>query len=128
MPPEGERLNGVEVVRLERWVSRGLPWPQTDEATLARNRSLAEDAQIAAVRKQHWAFQPIADPPLRAVRDAAWARTPLDRFVLAELEKRGLSPSPTADRVTLLRRLSFDWIGLPPTPEQIDAFVADTAP
>ena len=76
----------------------------------------------------HWAFQPIRDPALPAVTDIAWCRTALDRFILARLEKDGLRPAPAADRRTLIRRATFDLTGLPPTAEDIDAFVADEAP
>jgi hypothetical protein len=75
-----------------------------------------------------WAFQPPADPPVPAVRDTAWAKTPLDRFILARLEAAGLKPVPPADKRTLLRRATFDLTGLPPTPREIDAFLADETP
>src|SRR5207253_2608857 len=80
------------------------------------------------VAAKHWAFQPIRRPALPAVKDRRWARTPLDLFVLARLEAAGLTPAPEADRATLLRRLSFDLTGLPPAPEEIDAFLADDRP
>jgi hypothetical protein len=128
MPPEGEKLTPVEVARLERWVERGLPWPKSDPASAARSKSLAEQSQIAAARASHWAFQPVRRGVLPEVRDANWSQTPLDRFVLAELERHGLTPSRKADKRTLLRRLTFDLIGLPPTPQEIDAFLADDSP
>ncbi|MGD9721923.1 MAG: PSD1 and planctomycete cytochrome C domain-containing protein [Pirellulales bacterium] len=128
MPPEGERLSPVEVAALERWVERGLAWPKSDERSAARAKLAGEEAQIAAARASHWAFQPVRNPPLPAVRDARWPQTPIDHFVLARLDERGLTPSPAADKRTLLRRLTFDFHGLPPTPEEIDAFLADAAP
>jgi hypothetical protein len=76
-------------------------------------------------RLRHWGFQPPLRPELPSVRNGAWAQTPIDRFILARLEKEGLKPAPAADRVTLIRRLSLDLIGLPPTPEEVDAFVND---
>src|SRR5262249_13157171 len=76
----------------------------------------------------HWSFRPIKRPAPPAVKDAAWVRNDIDRFILARLEREGVAPSPEADRVTLLRRLSFDLIGLPPSPQEVDAFLADTAP
>src|SRR3954470_19269709 len=75
-----------------------------------------------------WAFQPVHRPVVPDVKAKDWVRTPVDAFVLAKLEQKGLAPSPSADRVTLLRRVSFDLIGLPPTPEEIDAFVNDNSP
>jgi hypothetical protein len=75
-----------------------------------------------------WSLRPLSRPALPAVRDRAWIRTPIDAFVLAGLEARGLKPSPPADRVTLIRRVTFDLLGLPPTPAEIEAFVADSRP
>ena len=75
-----------------------------------------------------WAFQPIARPALPEVKTSAWPLGPLDRFVLARLEAAGLAPSPPADKLTLLRRATFDLIGLPPTPQECDAFAADESP
>jgi hypothetical protein len=84
---------------------------------------------ISSVKVQkHWAFVPPVRPALPAVNGARWARNPIDRFILARLEKEGLAPSPEADRTTLLRRVSLDLTGLPPTPEEVDAFLADQSP
>jgi mono/diheme cytochrome c family protein len=116
MPPKGA-LTAGEIDSLAAWVRLGLPWP--DPGTAATT-STVEDA-----RRRHWAFRPVRKPALPAVRDAAWVRTPIDAFVRAGLEAKGLAPAPPADRVTLIRRLSFDLIGLPPTPEEVDAFLAD---
>ena len=74
---------------------------------------------------KYWAFQHVARPAIPEVRDAQWVRTPVDAFILARLEAKGLKPSPPADRITLLRRVYFDVTGLPPTPQEVDAFVAD---
>jgi len=128
MPPEGAPLAAAEVEHLAEWVRRGLPWPELDAQALARARRLAENGAIAEVRSKFWSFQPVAHPPLPEVRDQAWSKTPLDRFILAKLEEHALAPSPPADKRTLLRRLSFDLIGLPPTPAEIDAFLADESP
>ena len=78
-------------------------------------------------KRNHWAFKPPIRPALPEVKNASWVRNPIDRFILAKLEKEGLEPSATADRVTLVRRLSLDLIGLPPTPEEVDAFLKDTS-
>ncbi|NBU08395.1 MAG: DUF1549 domain-containing protein [Proteobacteria bacterium] len=80
------------------------------------------------VGRKHWAFQPLRRIESPAVRDAAWPRNDVDRFILAALEAKGLKPSPEADRRTLIRRATFDLLGLPPTPEEVEAFVADTSP
>ena len=76
-------------------------------------------------QRKHWAFQKVQRPEVPAVRHSEWVQTPIDAFVLAKLEAKGLDPSPPADQVTLLRRTYFDLIGLPPMPEDVDAFLAD---
>jgi mono/diheme cytochrome c family protein len=116
MPPEGERLTAAQVDVLRRWIDQGANWPA--------------DADSAVKDKaDHWAFKvPAARPAPPAVRGSAWVRNPVDAFVLAKLEEKGLTPSPEADRRTLLRRLSFDLTGLPPTPEEVEAYLADDAP
>jgi hypothetical protein len=88
----------------------------------------AAGASVTAKDRQHWAFQPPARPPVPAVRHADRARTPVDSFLLSRLEAKGLDFSPDADRVTLVRRASLDLLGLPPSPEEVDAFLADTRP
>src|SRR5947209_4521547 len=85
------------------------------------------DSQPVAWSK-HWAFQPIANPPIPHVKNRPWTQTTLDHFVLARLEQKGLRPAAAADRRTLLRRVTFDLLGLPPTPEEMAAFEADRAP
>ena len=78
--------------------------------------------------REHWAYMPVEDPAIPDVRDASWCRTPVDRFILAELEERNLAPLPQADRRTLLRRVTFDLTGLPPSLAEIDAFLNDDQP
>jgi len=78
--------------------------------------------------RKHWAFQPVTSPPVPELRLASWAQNDIDRFVLAKLEAAGLKPSPEADRATLIRRLTLDLTGLPPTPEEVEAFVGDESP
>jgi hypothetical protein len=88
----------------------------------------AEDELIPAAQKNHWAWKQLVRPPLPAVRNPAWVRNPVDAFVLAKLEAAGLTPAPPASRERLLRRVTLDLIGLPPTPEEIDGFVHDPSP
>ncbi|MGH7174005.1 MAG: DUF1549 domain-containing protein, partial [Gemmataceae bacterium] len=117
MPPTGKRpLNAKEVALLRAWIDRGAKWPATTST----------DAQ--RVQSRHWAFQPVKQPALPIVKDRAWMRNALDGFVLARLEKEGLAPAPEADRPTLLRRLSLDLLGLPPTLEEIADFERDRRP
>jgi len=94
----------------------------------AQKNTLRQWVLEGAEYREHWAFIPPALPRLPEVRNTAWARTPIDRFTLAKMESLGLAPSPEADRITLIRRLSLDLLGLPPKPEEVDAFVADTRP
>ncbi|HWG41882.1 MAG TPA: PSD1 and planctomycete cytochrome C domain-containing protein [Gemmataceae bacterium] len=112
MPPKGERLSTAQVKLLRDWINAGAIWPDA----LA-----GEDSR----GKNHWAFRAPVRPSLPSVKNAKWVRNPLDHFVLTRLEKEGLTPAPQADRVTLIRRLSLDLVGLPPTLAEVDAFVAD---
>lgn len=117
MPPAG-KLKDRQIVALTQWVREGAVWPATE----------ATDEKLAEIWRRHWAFQPIAKPALPSVRDGSWERTPIDRFVLAKLEASALTPSPQADRRTLIRRVTYDLTGLPPAPEEVDSFVNDPAP
>ncbi|XZE53795.1 PSD1 and planctomycete cytochrome C domain-containing protein [Planctomycetaceae bacterium SH139] len=114
MPPAGP-LASSEIDILRRWIEQGAEWPA----------ELANEEQNPA---DHWVFQPPSRPAIPRVSDPAWCRNPIDRFVLKNLEANQLSPSPTADKITLCRRLYLDLTGLPPTPEQVDAFVLSDAP
>src|SRR5206468_3609282 len=84
-------------------------------------------AKYAKLRKQHWAWQPLRHTKAPPVRDVAWPQTEIDRYVLARLEQKGLKPVRGADKLTLIRRVTFDLTGLPPTPDEMDAFVKDTS-
>jgi mono/diheme cytochrome c family protein len=121
MPPGG-KLTDPQVSALARWVQMGAPWPD-GAAPAAGRRGPINDAD-----RKHWAFRPVVEPPPPAVRDAAWARTPIDRFVLARLEAQNLKPVRPASRRALLRRVTFDLTGLPPTPEETKDFLADDRP
>jgi cytochrome c553 len=123
MPPKG-KLPAEAVEALTVWVKSGAVWP---ESPAAEPRP-AGPPSVAEARQNHWAFQPVKQPALPAVGNAAWATSPLDLFVLARLEEKGLAPSAPADRRTLLRRATLDLIGLPPTPDEVAAFEADPSP
>ena len=116
MPPE-EKLPDPEVEAITAWVRMGAPWPEEPSATVQAG---------ADPEAKHWAFEPVRAVGPPEVRDPSWVATPVDAFILARLEAEGLTPSPSVDRRTLIRRASFDLLGLPPTPEEVDAFVADT--
>ena len=120
MPPD-ESLTVSEKALLKEWIAAGAKWgtDPIDPFRYTTGKRAGYD---------WWALQPVARPPLPAVGDSAWPRTAIDRFVLAGLEEQGLSPSPEADRRTLIRRLSFDLLGLPPSPEDVRTFVTDRSP
>ncbi len=115
MPKEGEPLSAEDVATLERWIEQGAAWP--DSVTLREPKADAS----------WWSLQPIdgSPPPVPAGMPSSWAANPIDAFVFEKLAEKGLSPSPPADRRTLIRRLTYDLIGLPPTPEEVEAFLAD---
>ena len=113
MPYGGPPLTAEQVRLIRNWIDQGAPGPDSNEL-------------IAGVKPQkHWAYVKPIRSPLPKVKNGAWCRTPIDYFVLARLEKEGLSPSAEADKKTLIRRVSLDLIGLPPTIEEVDAFLAD---
>jgi cytochrome c553 len=120
MPPNG-KLSAAEVAALTEWVKLGVPWPDPKSGALDRAHAIAANAE------RHWAFQPVQMPTLPPVKRDTWVSSPVDRFILARLEQAGLSPSPPADRRTLIRRASFDLIGLPPTAEEIRDFELDNS-
>lgn len=117
MPPE-KPLSAEQVAILERWVKIGAPWsaPSTNDKT------------TSDPLKTHWAFQPISDPAPPATRNPGWCQTPVDSFILAKLTTAGLGPSSQADRASLIRRVTYDLIGLPPTFGEVEAFVNDPDP
>ena len=125
MPPKS-KLPASEIAVLTRWIDMGAPWPGDDRPKSAAKVD-AGSFDLEA-RAKHWSFRPIRAPEPPEVRDRAWPKDPIDRFILAALEAKGLAPAPEADRRTLIRRATFDLIGLPPEPAEIDAFLADEAP
>ncbi len=114
MPPDGAGLSAVQIAILKRWVAEGAAAPAGEKPE--------EDP------RQHWAFRPLHRPAVPAVRNVAWVRNPIDAFIAAEHERRGLAPATEAPREVLLRRLALDLTGLPPTPEEVDRFLHDSTP
>ncbi len=124
MPPKS-KLPADEIATLVKWVEIGAPWPvEADKASAVRPKSSFDLAQ----RAKHWSFQPIADPPLPVVQNRSWPESPIDCFLLAALERKGLKPAADSDKRTLIRRATFDLTGLPPSPAEIEAFLADDSP
>ena len=121
MPPKGDKLPDQQVADIAEWIRRGAPDPRSG---VAKGSSLA----YGGVGRQHWSFLPIAPQPVPAVADPGWCKTPVDAFVLAKLEANGMRPNPAADRRTLIRRVTFDLTGLPPTEDEVRDFLSDGSP
>ena len=126
MPPE-RRLKNKEVATLIRWVKLRAPWPGADLVNDLK-RPEASETVLSEQQRAFWAFVPPSEPSIPKVRQRSWVANPIDALVLARLEQAGLQPSPPADRVTLIRRATFDLHGLPPTPEEVVTFLKDPAP
>src|SRR3989454_5667605 len=118
MPPKNKKLSDEQIADLEEWVKMGAPDPRTGQGIATPKNSTSK----------HWAFQPIKPVPLAKVRNTRWIQSPVDTFILAKLEEKGITPHPAADKRTLIRRATFDLIGLPPTPAEVDEFIADKSP
>ncbi|MBM3785631.1 MAG: DUF1553 domain-containing protein [Acidobacteria bacterium] len=121
MPPIG-LLAKTEVAALEEWIRRGLPWPEKTEQIQSTNTTITPD------QRKFWSFQPVKKYAPPAVRNGAWAGNGVDRFVLAKLEAASLKPAKAASKNAWLRRVTLDLTGLPPTPGELDAFLADVSP
>lgn len=117
MPPAGPALKPEEVAALKNWIEAGAVWPAG--VTLGK---------ATARKNTHWAFQPLLDAKAPAVKNSSWVRNGIDSFVLARLEEKGWQPAAEADKLTLLRRVSLDLTGLPPTADAVRAYLADTRP
>jgi hypothetical protein len=126
MPPTGP-LQDRDIATLVKWVEIGAPWAE-QQSTATGDQRGAGAFDLEERKRNHWAWRPVrwTEPP--AVRQSEWPRQPVDNYILAVLEKNGLQPAPPADRNTLIRRLSFDLRGLPPSPEEINTFASDSSP
>jgi hypothetical protein len=119
MPPKDKKLSDEEIANLTAWVKMGAPDPRV--ATVAQK-------EWKDSGKNHWAWQKLTKPAVPEVQDASWPKTPVDNFILAKLEEKDLKPNPPADKRTLIRRATFDLIGLPPTSEEVEDFIKDESP
>ncbi|UUO04399.1 PSD1 and planctomycete cytochrome C domain-containing protein [Blastopirellula sp. J2-11] len=119
MPPQssGKNLSQAQIDLLRQWIDSGAAWPESDHPQLDES-----------AKRDHWAFQPISSPSPPEVKNATWPQNNIDRFILHKLEATALAPSPPTDRRTFIRRATFDLTGLPPSPEEVEAFVADQRP
>ncbi|MEO2035071.1 MAG: DUF1549 domain-containing protein [Planctomycetaceae bacterium] len=127
MPPQ-QKLPEDEIALLTAWLRDGAVIPATEGPATPALGFAATPEGLNQARATHWAYQPIRQPSIPETHDSTWSRNAVDRFILAELESAGLAPSPAADRRTLLRRMTFDLIGLPPTLDDVIEFENDSAP
>lgn len=126
MPPDG-KLDAAKVATLTKWVSMGAPYTGK-EAPPKEEPVVVEHVQKVKTAEDWWAYKKLVKPAAPAVKNAAWVRNPIDAFVLGKLESEGLAPVEPASKLALVRRAYYDLIGLPPTPAEADAFVADKSP
>ena len=124
MPAEADPLGRDEIKTLRAWIAQGAKWPQTAESAPAQRREMV----VTDEDRQHWSYRRLKPVELPAVQNAAWGRTPIDRFIGAALESKNIHANPPAERRTLIRRVYFDLIGLPPPADEVQAFLADASP
>ena len=127
-PPPATKLTPQQIADLTQWIKTGAPWPGQEKAVAATTTIRRGKFEITDKDRSHWAFQPVRRPPVPAVKEAQWVANPIDAFILAKLEAKGLPPNPPAAKQELIRRLYYDVTGLAPTPQEIEAFVADPSP
>jgi mono/diheme cytochrome c family protein len=125
MPPKG-KLPDRDIATLEKWVAAGLP--VTADRVGDAGKAAPKTSVVTEEAKKYWVYQPVKRPAVPDVKDKAWVKTPIDAFVLAKLEAKGLKPVESAEKAALARRAYYDLLGLPPTPEELDAFVSDQSP
>src|SRR5215471_2859031 len=128
--PMGGKLKDSEIADLTAWAKAGAAWPKTTPAAVSNPAASNNDGKyvIAPERKKFWSLVPLSTPAVPQVRDPKWAKTDVDRFILAKLEKEGLKPVAPASKHDLIRRATLDLTGLPPTYEEIQAFEKDISP
>jgi cytochrome c553 len=121
MPPKSDKLPDNVIADFEAWIRQGAPDPREGKSAVVK-------MDIAKTRAEHWAFKPVTNPPAPKPKDPhGFVKSPIDAFVLAKLQEKGLTPSAQADKLTLIRRVTFDLTGLPPTPDEVDAFLKDNS-
>lgn len=117
MPPKGPKLSKDEIGLLKSWIDSGARLPASEVAAVDEVRKIT-----------HWSFLPVSNPPVPSVSDQAWCKNPIDNFILGRLSREKMTPSPQADRSTLIRRVSLDLTGIPPTPLEVENFLNDKSP
>lgn len=127
MPPMG-KLDDAARADIEAWIKMGAPWPGAESIQPRQTTNAAEGRAFTKEEREYWAFQPVADPAPPSVRQTDWVRSPVDRYILAKLEGKGLPAPETATKHALLRRVTFDLTGLPPSEAEIASFLGDNSP
>jgi len=131
MPPMG-KLKDEEIAKIREWVRMGAPWPgavrNTGSATVSATGTRKHGSAFSDEEWKFWAFQPVIKPAVPTVKTSGWVNSPVDAFILQKLEEKGLQPAAKADKYALLRRVSYDLHGLPPTEREIGEFIADQSP
>ena len=126
--PLGGQLPDAEIAVIRNWIDSGAEWDSGVTLGPGAGPAGSAEKKFSDQQRRYWAFQKVVKPAVPAVKDAGWARNPIDAFIVAKLEEKNLRPNPPTDKTTLLRRATLDLIGLPPTPEEAQAFLADTSP
>jgi hypothetical protein len=126
MPSKKPKLSDEQIAFIARWIDAGAPYdkPLIEKSAVAKGHSTVTEED-----RKFWSFTPLSNAPIPKPADASkWARTPVDRFILGKLQEKGIAPNPIADKRKLIRRATLDLTGLPPTPEEVDAFLHDASP
>jgi hypothetical protein len=121
MPRKRPKLPDETIAEIKRWIELGAPY---DSPLVGATAAAPQESQVSDADRNFWSFRPLADPAPPDTNNDPWLRTPIDRFILAQLREKGLAPNPPAEKRTLVRRLYLDLIGLPPTPEEVEKFLA----
>ncbi|MDA1054662.1 MAG: DUF1553 domain-containing protein [Planctomycetota bacterium] len=127
MPPK-EKLSASLIADLAAWIKMGAPWPNAEPVAIPQNEPGSDEVTFTQEQRSFWSFQPPRKPTMPAVKDQTWVRSAIDAFILRDLEAAGFQPASPATKRVLIRRATFDLLGLPPTPEEVDAFAADESP
>ncbi len=127
MPPSG-KMKDADLAVIAEWVKAGAHWPNAKAIVAETKTAPKSTREFTDEEKKFWAYQPLANPAVPKVKNSAWVKSPIDAFILAKLEEKNLQPAPPADKLTLLRRATYDLTGLPPTETEIKDFLADTSP
>jgi hypothetical protein len=126
--PLGGQLPDAEIAVIKNWIDSGAEWDNGVTLGPGAGPTGSGEKKFSDQQRRYWAFQKVVKPAVPTVKDGDWARNPVDAFIMARLQEKNLRPNPPADKITLLRRATLDLIGLPPTPEEAQSFLADASP